>query len=148
MALSSFPSVIVTTPVPKPSYQTRVRVSVSSVKRTLGGFQFNGNRNWTRLNAGGLTEIEPDLIEDKHDRWATNGVPPEDFLYGEYDGHHTYHEGNEGTFWEAVASEYAAAEPPSGFQGIISWLFLPAMVAGLAYHVQVILNVPYLDKMR
>eukprot|EP00262_Sarcandra_glabra_P002591 TRINITY_DN1297_c1_g2_i3.p1 TRINITY_DN1297_c1_g2~~TRINITY_DN1297_c1_g2_i3.p1 ORF type:complete len:145 (+),score=7.11 TRINITY_DN1297_c1_g2_i3:48-437(+) len=79
MALSSFPSVIVTTPVPKPSYQTRVRVSVSSVKRTLGGFQFNGNRNWTRLNAGGLTEIEPDLIEDKHDRWATNGVPPGHF---------------------------------------------------------------------
>ncbi|KAJ6795013.1 putative photosynthetic NDH subunit of subcomplex B 5, chloroplastic [Iris pallida] len=88
----------------------------------------------TRTNAG-LTEVEPDLEEDKWDRWRTNGVLPEDFKYGEYDGHHTYHEGNEGPFWDAVVSEYQAAEPPTGFQGLISWLFLPAIGAGFAYHV-------------
>ncbi|WOL03147.1 photosynthetic NDH subunit of subcomplex B 5, chloroplastic [Canna indica] len=88
----------------------------------------------TRLRAG-LTEIEPDLEEDPHDRWRTNGVDAEDFVYGEYDGHHTYHEGHEGGFWEAVVAEYQAAEPPTGFQGVISWLFLPAVIAGLAYNV-------------
>ncbi|KAH0450665.1 hypothetical protein IEQ34_021357 [Dendrobium chrysotoxum] len=87
-----------------------------------------------RLKAD-LTAIEPDLIEDKIDRWRTNGVSPEDFKYGEYDGHHTYFEGNEGNFWESVAKEYEAAEPPTGFQGLISWLFLPAVFAGMAFHV-------------
>ncbi|RRT49161.1 hypothetical protein B296_00034608 [Ensete ventricosum] len=71
------------------------------------------DRSSTRPRAG-LTEIEPDLEEDPHDRWRTNGVSAEDFIYGEYDGHHTYHEGHE---------------------GLISWLFLPAVIAGLAYHV-------------
>uniref|UniRef100_A0A1D1ZHS7 Cytochrome P450 6l1 n=1 Tax=Anthurium amnicola TaxID=1678845 RepID=A0A1D1ZHS7_9ARAE len=89
----------------------------------------------TRRNAG-LTEIEPDLVEEQRDQWGTNGVSPEDFVYGEYDGHHTYFEGEKkGTFWESVVEEYKAAEPPSGFQGLMSWLFLPAMAAGLAYHV-------------
>ncbi|CAL9048995.1 unnamed protein product [Musa banksii] len=95
------------------------------------------DRSSTRPRAG-LTEIEPDLEEDPHDRWRTNGVSAvssEDFIYGEYDGHHTYHEGHEGGFWEAVVAEYQAAEPPTGFQGLISWLFLPAVTAGLAYHV-------------
>lgn len=75
----------------------------------------------TKLNRAGLSEIEPDLNEDPVDRWATNSVDPvrplsfghfspcvcerlfltvicvfqEDFKYGEYDGHHTYHEGEE-----------------------------------------------------
>ncbi|KAJ0974059.1 hypothetical protein J5N97_016024 [Dioscorea zingiberensis] len=87
----------------------------------------------TKLN-GQLTEIEPDLEEDGHDWWRTNGVSPEDFKYGEYDGHHTYF-GREGGFWEALKKEYEDAEPPTGFQGLISWLFLPAIVAGLAYNV-------------
>lgn len=30
-------------------------------------------RSWT-LPRAGLTEIEPDLEEDPHDRWRTNGV--------------------------------------------------------------------------
>uniref|UniRef100_A0A0F7GZ06 NAD(P)H dehydrogenase 18 n=1 Tax=Cypripedium formosanum TaxID=53042 RepID=A0A0F7GZ06_9ASPA len=88
-----------------------------------------------RLRAD-LTAIEPDLVEDKHDRWRTNGVSPEDFKYGEYDGHHTYHgpEG-QGDFWGTVAKEYEAAEPPTGFQAVISWLFLPAIFGGMAFHV-------------
>ena len=28
-----------------------------------------------KLQAGGLTDIEPDLNEDPRDRWATNGIP-------------------------------------------------------------------------
>ncbi|XVF43874.1 hypothetical protein PTKIN_Ptkin02bG0075700 [Pterospermum kingtungense] len=40
----------------------------------------------TRLNAAGLSEIEPDLNEDPVDRWATNGVGSEDFKYGEMMG--------------------------------------------------------------
>ncbi|KAM0936630.1 putative photosynthetic NDH subunit of subcomplex B 5, chloroplastic protein [Dioscorea sansibarensis] len=61
----------------------------------------------TKLN-GQLTEIEPDLEEDGHEWWRTNGVSPEDFKYGEYDG------GWEG-FWEALEKEYESAEPPTGF---------------------------------
>ncbi|KAF3339147.1 Photosynthetic NDH subunit of subcomplex B 5 [Carex littledalei] len=84
----------------------------------------------TRLKAK-LTEIEPDLQEDPIDRWRTNGVEPEDFVYGIYDGAHTYNEGDEEKkgFWEAVAEQYNGADPPTGFQGLISWLFLPAVIA-------------------
>ncbi|XP_021291521.1 photosynthetic NDH subunit of subcomplex B 5, chloroplastic [Herrania umbratica] len=90
----------------------------------------------TRLNAAGLSEIEPDLNEDPIDRWATNSVSPEDFKYGEYDEHHTYFEGDEkGTFWGAIADDIAAIEPPTGFQGLISWLFLPAIAAGMFFNV-------------
>ncbi|KAH7652293.1 hypothetical protein IHE45_19G007500 [Dioscorea alata] len=90
----------------------------------------------TKLN-GQLTEIEPDLEEDEHEWWRTNGVSPEDFKYGEYDDHHTYFEregGFEG-FWEALKKEYESAEPPTGFQGLISWLFPPAIILGLIYNV-------------
>ncbi|GAB4843292.1 hypothetical protein Ancab_013257 [Ancistrocladus abbreviatus] len=95
----------------------------------------------TKLEAAGLSEIEPDLIEDPRDRWETNSISPEDFEYGKYDDHHTYHEGHEkGTFWELVAEEYASMDPPTGFQGfifiswLISWLFLPAIAAGMYFH--------------
>ncbi|XP_077245425.1 NAD(P)H dehydrogenase 18 [Tasmannia lanceolata] len=135
MAVSSSSSLITANSIPplitKP-YETRVWVNSSQKTLTLIPLRLKFS---TRLNAAGLSQIEPDLIEEKHDRWETNGISPDDFVYGEYDGHNTYHEGNEGGFWEAVASEYAAAEPPSGFQGYMSWLFLPAVVAGLAYHV-------------
>lgn len=76
-----------------------------------------------------------------------------------------------GTFWGAIAEEIAAAEPPTGFQGalsihhwsvasfydcqfwfsfascfdsyagLISWLFPPAIAAGVYFNVPVILNV-------
>ncbi|XVF62997.1 hypothetical protein PTKIN_Ptkin09bG0053700 [Pterospermum kingtungense] len=97
----------------------------------------HGNRSrLTRLNAAGLSETEPDLNEDPVDRWATNGVSSEDFMYGEYDGHHTYFEGEEkGTFWGAIADDIEAIEPPTGFQGLISWLFLPAVAAGMFFNV-------------
>ncbi|KAF8401788.1 hypothetical protein HHK36_012734 [Tetracentron sinense] len=139
MAVSSSPSVLCTISVPKISSKPcEIRVRVSS-QRTLGVIHLKSSRNprsSTRLNAAGLSEIEPDLLEDKRDRYATNGVSPEDFVYGEYDGHHTYHEGHEkGTFWGSIAEDYAAAEPPTGFQGIISWLFPPAVAAGIFYHV-------------
>jgi len=74
-----------------------------------------------------------------------------------------------GTFWGAIAEDIAAAEPPTGFQGItsyikhspafdlqlirgtrtnnllvqsliaglISWLFLPAVAAGMYFDVPV-----------
>ncbi|XP_057530302.1 photosynthetic NDH subunit of subcomplex B 5, chloroplastic [Amaranthus tricolor] len=89
-----------------------------------------------KLQAGGLTDIEPDLNEDPRDRWATNGIPQDEFEYGVYDGHHTFFETSEkGTFWGAVAEEYASMEPPTGFQGLISWLFLPAVAAGMYFNV-------------
>lgn len=90
----------------------------------------------TRLYAAGLSEIEPDLNEDPVDRWRTNGVDEEDFVYGYYDGHHTYFESDEkGTFWGSIAEDYAAIGPPTGFQGLISWLFLPAIGAGMYFNV-------------
>lgn len=105
------------------------KVLISSNPRTT-------TRLSTKLRAAGLTDIEPDLNEDPGDRWATNGVDAEDFVYGEYDGHHTYFETSEkGTFWGAVAEEYNAMEPPTGFQGLISWLFLPAVAAGMYFNV-------------
>ncbi|PIA45145.1 hypothetical protein AQUCO_01700587v1 [Aquilegia coerulea] len=136
---STITSVLSTNAIPKVSSKTyESRVRVSSYKYANHPFHFNLNRNLssTRLNAAGLSEIEPDLIEDKHSPWRTNGVEPEDFIYGEYDDHHTYHESHdESTFWGLVAEEYAAAEPPTGFQAIISWLFLPAIGAALYYNV-------------
>ncbi|XP_020204180.1 photosynthetic NDH subunit of subcomplex B 5, chloroplastic [Cajanus cajan] len=88
------------------------------------------------LNAG-FNEIEPDLNEDARDQDATNGVDPDDFVYGIYDDHHTYNEGEQkkGTFWGSVAEEIAAAEPPTGFQGIMSWLFPPAIALGVYFNV-------------
>ncbi|XP_022722920.1 photosynthetic NDH subunit of subcomplex B 5, chloroplastic [Durio zibethinus] len=95
-----------------------------------------GSSRLTRLNAAGLSEIEPDLNEDPVDRWAINSVSSEDFKYGEYDGHHTYYEGEEkGTFWGAIADDIDAIEPPTGFQGLISWLFLPTVAAGMFFNV-------------
>ncbi|XP_031382176.1 photosynthetic NDH subunit of subcomplex B 5, chloroplastic [Punica granatum] len=92
-------------------------------------------RDSTRLNMG-LSEIEPDLNEDPRDRWATNSVHPDDFDYGKYDGHHTYYEGEEekGTFWGAIADDIKAVEAPTGFQGIISWLFLPAVAVAMYFN--------------
>ncbi|KAL2661753.1 hypothetical protein AAZV13_02G000300 [Glycine max] len=60
----------------------------------------------------------------------------DDFVYGIYDDHHTYHEGEQkGTFWGSIAEEMAVAEPPTGFQGIISWLFPPAIALGVYFNV-------------
>ncbi|XP_038706076.1 photosynthetic NDH subunit of subcomplex B 5, chloroplastic isoform X2 [Tripterygium wilfordii] len=90
-----------------------------------------------RLNAG-FHEIEPDIDEDPTDRWETRTVGPEEFEYGKWDGYHSYVEGEDtGTMWEALSAEYAACEPPTGFQGIMSWLFLPAIAAGMYF------NAPY-----
>ncbi|XP_042480568.1 photosynthetic NDH subunit of subcomplex B 5, chloroplastic-like [Macadamia integrifolia] len=136
---SSTPSVLFTNPVPiiisRSSPEVVVRVPSKTLRSLHLSFRRNPNGS-TRLNAAGLSEIEPDLNEDKVDRWRTNGVSPEDYVYGEYDGHHTYHEGHEkGTFWGAIAEDYAATEPPTGFQGLISWIFPPAVALGYAYHV-------------
>ncbi|KAI4311305.1 hypothetical protein MLD38_036211 [Melastoma candidum] len=91
----------------------------------------------TRLNATGFAEVEPDLGEDPIDRWETPSIDSEDFQYGIYDGHHTFYEGEQkGTFWEILQEEIAAAEPPSGFQGLISWLFLPAVALAMYLDVQ------------
>ncbi|CAK9168520.1 unnamed protein product [Ilex paraguariensis] len=117
---------------------TRVRVSGQRNPCSVS-FRFSmyhSRLSSTRLNAAGFSEIEPDLNEDPIDRWRTNGVEPEDFEYGKWDEHHTYHEGDDkGTFWGSIAEDYAAAGPPTGFQGIISWLFLPAIAIGMYFNV-------------
>uniref|UniRef100_A0A0D9YJJ3 Aminopeptidase n=1 Tax=Oryza glumipatula TaxID=40148 RepID=A0A0D9YJJ3_9ORYZ len=85
---------------------------------------------------GPLTEIEPDLNEDPIDKWRTNGVSPDDFEYGVYDGHHTYNETQDKKgFWEDVSEWYQEAEPPQGFQALISWLFPPVIILGMAFNV-------------
>ncbi|KAJ4968900.1 hypothetical protein NE237_015601 [Protea cynaroides] len=140
MATSSTASVLFTNSAPKIISRLSPDVVIGFPSRvTLRSHHLSFRRNpngSTRLNAAGLSEIEPDLNEDKHDRWRTNGISPDDFVYGEYDGHHTYFEGQEkGTFWEAVAKDYAAIDPPTGFQALISWIFLPAVAVGYAYHL-------------
>ncbi|XP_024027301.1 photosynthetic NDH subunit of subcomplex B 5, chloroplastic [Morus notabilis] len=130
------------------SKKSESRVRVLNQKPSSLGFTANSrlvgeilgrNRrssSLARLNAAGFAEVEPDLNEDPVDRWATNSISEEDFVYGVYDGHHTYHEGEDkGNFWELLAEEYASVDPPTGFQGLISWLFPPAIAAGMYFHV-------------
>uniref|UniRef100_A0A0F7GYV3 NAD(P)H dehydrogenase 18 n=1 Tax=Pelargonium exstipulatum TaxID=59873 RepID=A0A0F7GYV3_9ROSI len=130
---SSSPSVISVNAAP--SIANKIRVS--NQKKTCSfGLQVHkiSARNSTKLKAG-LAEIEPDLNEDPIDRWAINSISPEDFAYGKYDGHHTYFEGDQegGTFWEKLSDEYNGVAPPSGFQGLMSWLFLPSVAAGMYF---------------
>lgn len=142
MALSSS-SLVAANSIPVPSispttFKTWAQCPIQTHHKTRHSTQHpipNPRRSSTQLHATGLSEIEPDLPEGKLDLWATGGISPDEFVYGEYDGHHTYHEGNEGTFWEGVVAEYESAEPPTGFQGLISWLFPPAIAAGFVYNV-------------
>ncbi|KAF7806976.1 photosynthetic NDH subunit of subcomplex B 5, chloroplastic [Senna tora] len=57
------------------------------------------------MNAG-FAEIEPDLNEDPRDRWATNSISP-------------------------VSSNFTLFF----FAGLISWLYPPAIAAGVFFHV-------------
>ncbi|KAJ6721459.1 PHOTOSYNTHETIC NDH SUBUNIT OF SUBCOMPLEX B 5 CHLOROPLASTIC [Salix viminalis] len=137
MAASSSPSILLANPVPKISCNNQIGNKVSAFNqrsiRKLGGKY--GSRT-SRLIAAGLSEIEPDLNEDPRNRWATPGVDAEDFKYGEWDGHHTYFEGQDKrTYWEILKEEYTSTEPPAGFQGFISWIFLPAVSAGMYFNV-------------
>ncbi|XP_062168510.1 photosynthetic NDH subunit of subcomplex B 5, chloroplastic [Alnus glutinosa] len=146
MAVCSSLSVLSANSAPRViSNPLETRVSFLNLPKTLSpmpsklcGNQWK-NRRLTKLNRAGLSQIEPDLNEDPVDRWATNSVSPDDFKYGEYDGHHTYHEGEEkGTFWGLLAEEIAGVGPPTGFQGFISWLFLPAIAAGMFFQVPMV----------
>ncbi|KAB2599735.1 hypothetical protein D8674_010006 [Pyrus ussuriensis x Pyrus communis] len=97
----------------------------------------------TRLNAAGFAEIEPHLREDHHDRWETNNISMDDFKFGEYDEHHTYHEGS---FWGSIAEDIEAVGTPTGFQAnehYLFWLFrqvlyhgffFPAIAAGMYFN--------------
>ncbi|XP_019191245.1 PREDICTED: photosynthetic NDH subunit of subcomplex B 5, chloroplastic [Ipomoea nil] len=89
-----------------------------------------------KLHAG-FAEIEPDLNEDPVDQFRTNGIAAEDFVYGKYDDHHTYYEAEDikGGFWETLSAEYNSIGPPTGFQGFIAWMFLPAIAAGMYFNV-------------
>ncbi|KZV26319.1 NAD(P)H dehydrogenase 18 [Dorcoceras hygrometricum] len=140
VALSALPS----TSIPKISSQKRPEswaikrldfIQSSACSKFCGIGVNYGNNSSTRLFAG-LAEVEPDLNEDPKDPWATNGIDAEDFVYGKYDQHHTYYEGGKnGPFWETLSAEYAAFGPPTGFQGLISWLFLPSVAAGMYFDV-------------
>ena len=118
--------------------QSPNRITVSS--STSFGVRYRGINNGRiairRLNAAGLSDIEPDLNEDPVDRWDNKGVSDDDFVYGVYDGHHTYYEGEDkSTFWGSIKEDYAAINPPTGFQGLISWLFLPSVALGMYLNV-------------
>ena len=118
--------------------QSPNRITVSS--STSFGVRYrsinNGRIAIRRLNAAGLSDIEPDLNEDPVDRWDNKGVSDDDFVYGVYDGHHTYYEGEDkSTFWGSIKEDYAAINPPTGFQGLISWLFLPSVALGMYLNV-------------
>ncbi|KAD4178135.1 hypothetical protein E3N88_26726 [Mikania micrantha] len=118
----------------------RITVSSNSICSTSFGVSYrsshDGRNGIRRLNAAGLTDIEPDLNEDPVDRWDNRGVSDDDFVYGVYDGHHTYYEGDDkSTFWGSIKEDYAAINPPTGFQGLISWLFLPSVALGMYLNV-------------
>ncbi|KAI3995715.1 hypothetical protein MKX01_020788 [Papaver californicum] len=125
-ASSATPSVLSFSSIPKITAKgSEIRVTkVASIPKPVAPLGFLNNKlsrspsSSTRLNAG-LTDIEPDLNEDKRDPWATNGIDTEDFVFGKYDGHHTYFESEKrkAIFWKSLSEEYNAAEPPTGFQG-------------------------------
>uniref|UniRef100_A0A2N9IWC0 Photosynthetic NDH subunit of subcomplex B 5, chloroplastic n=1 Tax=Fagus sylvatica TaxID=28930 RepID=A0A2N9IWC0_FAGSY len=128
--------------IPLQSREARVfnLINLKTLAPSPTPFKLYGNsaktRNPTKLNAAGLYEYEPDLNEDPVDRWATNTIDPEDFVYGIYDGHHTYEEGEKkGTFWGAIADDIEAVGTPTGF---ISWLFIPAIFAGMLLQVPMV----------
>ncbi|CAL0328082.1 unnamed protein product [Lupinus luteus] len=122
--------------LPKPTSTSSTCFSSPTLPNLQGIFTKSKNSTRFFLNAG-FNEYEPDLNEDPVDQFRTNGVAPEDFLYGKYDGHHTFNEGEQDKrpFSETFIEELTAGEPPTGFQGIISWLFPPAIAAGVFFHV-------------
>ncbi|MCD9642291.1 hypothetical protein HAX54_028994 [Datura stramonium] len=123
MAYSPTLSLLSTVPVPSPVLSTKSQLKCSVLFEE------------SRLRF--LPKLEPDINEDPVDRWRTNGIDMEDFVYGKYDDHHTYYESEDkATFWGSIAEDYAAVGPPTGFQGIISWLFLPAIAAADIFNVQ------------
>ncbi|KAI6694181.1 hypothetical protein NL676_021891 [Syzygium grande] len=75
---------------------------------------------------------------ERRRRTQSGGLEDFSSVEREYDGHRTYQEREEkGTFWGAIAEDIAAVEPPTGFQGLISWLFLPVVAAGTYLDVRV-----------
>ncbi|XP_070040564.1 photosynthetic NDH subunit of subcomplex B 5, chloroplastic-like [Nicotiana tomentosiformis] len=129
MADSVTISLLSTVPVPNPVLSTKsgesqlkynflFRRNQCSISLKIGT-KCSGMRSSTRLYAG-LTEIEPDINEDPVDRWRTNGIEITCIA---------------ATFWESIKEDYEAVAPPRGFQGIISWLFLPAIAAGMYFNV-------------
>uniref|UniRef100_A0A0F7GXU6 NAD(P)H dehydrogenase 18 n=1 Tax=Erodium texanum TaxID=28960 RepID=A0A0F7GXU6_EROTE len=109
-----------------------------SIQRNISSFGLKLHKvsrsSGTKLNAG-LNEVEPDIDEDPIDYRETNSISPEDFQYGIYDGHHTYFEGDKDprSTWEILVEEYNGVGPPTGFQGLMAWLFLPAVFASMYY---------------
>ncbi|KAJ4846244.1 hypothetical protein Tsubulata_012563, partial [Turnera subulata] len=122
MAVCSSLSFLANPPVPKISSSkldagSKVLNQIKTLKLYKGFCSSNdsgGRYSSTRLNAK-FQYIEPDLNEDPVDYYRTPGVDPEDFEYGIWDGHHTYSEDQH--------------------KGFISWLFLPAIAAGMYFNV-------------
>ncbi|KAF0925476.1 hypothetical protein E2562_016673 [Oryza meyeriana var. granulata] len=143
-AISASPSAAAATAKARPRHDdaataaaaARQQLRIKPTHAGCGCCRSRGRAVVARAGPGPLTEIEPDLREDPIDKWRTNGVSPEDFEYGVYDGHHTYHETQDKKgFWEDVSEWYQEAEPPQGFQALISWLFPPAIILGMAFNV-------------
>ncbi|KAL9161721.1 hypothetical protein ABFS82_07G039600 [Erythranthe guttata] len=142
MAASSAFSVLATNSIPKISSAEKSELheikkrefSKRSPNPILLKIGPNLGRNCSTRLFAKLTQIEPDLNEDPKDRWATNGIDVEDYKFGKYDDHHTYFESDErGSFWGSIAEDYAAVGPPTGFQGLISWLFLPTVAVAMYF---------------
>ncbi|XWS08888.1 hypothetical protein CRYUN_Cryun40dG0039200 [Craigia yunnanensis] len=157
MTVHELLSVVSVNSVPKISckkLETRVKVlnqrEVSSVHYKL--VRNHGDRSrLTRLNAAGCLRLNQILMKIL----LTDGPPTASALkilsMGNMMGTiHTAKErrkvlrvkfdvlltnGGLGTFWGAIADDIDAIEPPTGFQGLISWLFLPTVAAGMFFNV-------------
>ncbi|KAG0607516.1 hypothetical protein M758_8G034100 [Ceratodon purpureus] len=88
------------------------------------------------LRAGNSSGVEPDLEEDFRNIHQTLGEDNEDnFPYGKADGAHSWHEGDDGTWWEGIKEVFETSGGPVGAQGAISWLFIPGLIAGFLFNV-------------
>lgn len=57
------------------------------------------------------------------------------FPFGKADGAHTWHEGDDGTWWDGIKEVFETSGGPVGAQGAISWLFVPGLIAGVVFNV-------------
>lgn len=72
---SSTPTILCTQSVPKTSFMSSESMVGVSNQRNVVGLG-RPKRRLGKLNAAGLSEIEPDINEDPVDRWATNSISP------------------------------------------------------------------------
>eukprot|EP00245_Coleochaete_scutata_P017579 TRINITY_DN869_c0_g1_i1.p1 TRINITY_DN869_c0_g1~~TRINITY_DN869_c0_g1_i1.p1 ORF type:complete len:220 (-),score=41.62 TRINITY_DN869_c0_g1_i1:340-939(-) len=103
----------------------------SSIRSPLG----TGKRVVTMGGGGG--GVEPDIDENPRALKSTLGEDEMDnFPYGKIDGAHSWHEGDDGEWWDGIQSSLKEMGGPTGFQAVIAWAFLPLLFSCVAFGIE------------